>query len=384
MKALYFDNAATSFPKPESVYDAVNFYMKNIGGNSGRSGHRLAVESGRIIFETRLKIADYFGISNPMNVIFTLNCTHALNYSIFGLIEKGDTVICSNMEHNSVIRPLRDLEKRGYIDLNTIPSFQNGMINLDNLENILKIKKPGIVVFNHASNVNGTVQEAKKIISLCKKYNFSTIMDCAQSAGIFDFDDLKADIFCFAGHKGFYGPTGTGGIVISDDFDIQRIKPHVFGGTGSLSEKEFQPDFFPDKLESGTMNISGIAGLSAGMDFIKKIGSKEISKHKMKLQDHFIRNIENIPEITHYNSTNSMCGVISFNVKNKSCSEVSQKLSDDFNIMSRAGLHCGPMAHKTLGSFPNGTVRFSFNVFNTEEEIDFSIKALKNIISNRK
>lgn len=385
---IYFDNAATSWPKPKSVSSAMLNYMDNVGANPGRSGHCQAVQSGQIIFGARRKLSDLFGLRNPMHVIFTSNATEALNIAINGVIEVGDHIITSSMEHNSTIRPLHYLEKTGKISLTILVGDKFGTITTEELQKAITHKTKALVI-NHVSNVNGNIQPLSKLGKICHKNHILFIVDASQSAGILpiDIQDMKIDLMGFPGHKSLYGATGTGALLIADDFDLNLIKPLKFGGTGSFSDSIEQPDFLPDMLESGTLNVAGIAGWKAGMDevFGNKDSIHSIQKHKQKLQDYFLdQMIERIPEFEHYNNRNKAAvGVVAFKLKGKSVSEVAQKLSEKYNIMCRHGLHCAPLAHQKLQTFPEGTLRFGFGIYNTTSEIDFAVHALEEIASEK-
>ncbi|MDD4204956.1 MAG: aminotransferase class V-fold PLP-dependent enzyme [Candidatus Delongbacteria bacterium] len=379
---IYFDNSATSYPKPSQVTDAVIYFMTKIGANPGRAGHSQSVKAGEIVFEARKKVAVFFGLKSPMNVIFTSNATEALNTAVKGLLIKGDHVITSAMEHNSVMRPLKRLEEDGIITFSVLEGDDRGVLSV---EEVIKAIKPAtkVLVINHMSNVTGAVQPVREIGELCRSKGVLTILDCAQSAGIIPLDMCAdyIDIVCFTGHKGLYGPTGTGGMVIRDGFDFNRIRPLKEGGTGSLSDKTVQPAFMPDKFESGTLNAAGIAGLSKGIDFLNSLpeGLKSVQLHKQTLQKYFIEKAKKHVKGFVTQSETEGYGVVSFTIEGLSVSEVTMKLSDLYGIMSRQGLHCAPLAHRRIGTFPEGTVRFGFSVFNTRDEIDSAVKALKEI-----
>lgn len=383
---IYFDNAATSFPKPPQVVEAAVEYMTRIGANPGRSGHSLSFRAGEIVFEARKKLAKFFGVKNPMNVVFCPNATDALNLAVKGLLKKNDHVITSSMEHNSVIRPLKRLEKDKIIELTVLNGDERGVLSV---AEIVKAIKPETraVVLNHMSNVTGIVQPVREIGEFCRSKGIIFIADCAQSAGIIPID-MEADyidIACFAGHKGLYGPTGTGGMVIRDGFDFKKIRPLKEGGTGSMSESVNQPDFMPDIFESGTLNATGIAGLSKGIDFLNSLpeGLNSVQLHKQTLQKYFIEKAKKyIKGFVTQSETNGL-GIVSFTITGTSVSEITEKLSDGYGIMSRQGLHCSPLAHKLLGTFPDGTVRFAFSVFNTRDEVDAALQALKELYGNK-
>jgi cysteine desulfurase family protein len=381
---IYFDNAATSFPKPECVTDAVVNYMTQIGANPGRSGHKLSIEAGQIVFKARKSIATLFGLKNSMHVIFTSNATEALNLAIKGVLQEGDHAITTSMEHNSTIRPLHELEKEAFISLSIVQADKTGIIDPKRIREAITVRTKAVVV-NHASNVLGCIQPIREIGKICKENGVISIIDCAQSAGVvpIDINRDNIDILAFAGHKGLYGPTGTGGMVIADNFDHKKIKPLKCGGTGSLSDKIDQPDFLPDRFESGTLNVAGLNGLLAGSQYIqnKPDGIKGIYRHKNELQKYFIKQAEmQVPGFICYSSSDlPSTGVVAFKINNISVSEMAQMLSDKYKIMCRQGLHCSPLAHQTIGTFPEGTLRFGFGIFNTKEEIDTAVHALKSI-----
>jgi cysteine desulfurase / selenocysteine lyase len=379
---VYFDNSATSFPKPPAVVDSVVDFMTNIGGNPGRSGHRLAVEAGEIVFAARKELASFFGIRNPMNVVFGPNATDAVNTALKGVLNKGDHVVTTHMEHNCVARPMNRLLSEGMIDISVAKGNDYGKVSSDEIETLLRPETRAVII-NHVSNVTGVIQPVREIGKLCRSKGVMLIVDGAQSGGIIPVNvaDDFIDIFAFTGHKALYGPTGTGGMIISDNFDHKKIRTLKEGGTGSISDKIEQPDFLPDKLESGTMNVAGIAGLLKGIEFINSLpeGVNSALSHKLTLQKYFIEKAsKKVEGFKSYSLTDSP-GVASFKIEGFTVSEITHKLSDRFNIMSRQGLHCSPAAHQRIGTFPEGTVRFSFSVFSTKAEIDYAIEALKQI-----
>ncbi|HPR18385.1 MAG TPA: aminotransferase class V-fold PLP-dependent enzyme [Candidatus Cloacimonadota bacterium] len=377
---IYFDNAATTFPKPPEVAEAMLHYIRDIGANPGRSGHKLAIAAGQTVFAGRRTLAEFFHLKNPMHVIFTGNATDALNMAIRGVLQTGDHAITSSMEHNSTIRPLHRMQKDGIIDLSIVQADSGGLLDPQDVRKAMNSKTKAVII-NHVSNVNGCIQPIREIGKICRERGIIFIVDAAQSAGIFPISMQEdfIDLLGMPGHKSLYGPTGSGALLIADDFDPKKIHPLKCGGTGSLSDSIEQPDFLPDMLESGTLNVAGIAGFTAGVQAIQKIDS--IQNHKQKLQSYFLARAENeIPNFRHFTHPNlPAAGVISFILEKFSVSEVAQILSDKYNIMCRQGLHCAPLAHKTLGTFPDGTLRFGFSIFNTKEEIDTAIEALKSI-----
>jgi len=373
---IYFDNAATSFPKPDTVYQAMEHFMKNIGGNPGRSGHKLSIEAGRIIYETRELLTELFNVKDSSRIVFTANATEALNLGIKGLLRPGDHVITSAFEHNSVMRPLRFLEKEIGIKISVIPPGNNEIIDLKKVESSIT-KKTRLIVTVHASNVTGDLMPVKEIGKIAKRHNLIFMVDAAQTAGTYpiDVEELNIDLLAFTGHKALFGPQGVGGLYICQGVELQPLKQ---GGTGSNSEFEEQPDFLPDKYESGTPNTVGIAGLGAGVKYILDEGIDKITKRKKELTEYLSKKLKTIKDIQIYGKQNSdrKTSIVSFNLKNFSSSEISSVLSQNFEIMTRPGLHCSPAAHRTIGTFPQGTVRISLSYFNTEQEIDYLVGVL--------
>jgi cysteine desulfurase / selenocysteine lyase len=379
---IYFDNAATSFPKPPGVIDAVIDYMIRVGGNPGRSAHVRSVDAGEAVFSAREAVAELFGASNPMRTVFCSNATEALNLAIQGLLRNGDHAVTTAMEHNSVIRPLREMEARGV--LLTVVPCPDGRIDPGMLARSIR-PETKLAVVNHASNAFGTLQPLREIGAICREKGVILLADCAQTAGIIPLDmkEDNIDLLAFAGHKGPCGPSGTGGLVVADDFNIGKLRPLKFGGTGSNSDKEFQPDFIPDKYESGTLNTAGISGLCAGIRHILSLqdGVRGIQSHKRGLAEYFIASARDLVRgfIPILPGGISGTGVVSFIIEGRETSDVAYHLAERYHIMCRAGLHCAPLAHRTMGTFPGGTVRFSFGIYNSKEEIDFAVRALGEI-----
>lgn len=375
---IYFDNAATTFPKPNEVYDSIMKAMKEYGANPGRAGHKLALRMGREVFETRELLAKLFNIDNPMNIIFTSNCTESLNIAIKGLLQKGDHVITTSMEHNSVLRPLFALQKEG-VELTIVKGDPMGRINPKDIEKSIK-KNTKLIVTTHVSNLVGTIMPIETIGKIARDNGIYYLVDAAQSAGVYDIDvnKMNIDMLAFPGHKGLLGPQGTGGLYIRDGLIIKEIKQ---GGTGSVSESLEQPNMFPDRYESGTLNGPGIVGLGAGIKYILEKGIENIRKHEEELTQHFIEEALKIDKIKVYGPLNvkEQGSVVAINIGHEDSSEVSFLLDENYDIAVRSGLHCAPMAHRTIGTFEQGVVRFSFGPFNTHEEIELGIKALKEI-----
>ncbi len=382
MRCVYLDNAATSRHKPNSVIEAVNNYLKNIGCSPGRGGYECSLKAGRIVLETRLAVAEFFNVPNPEQVIFTHNITHSLNYAIKGLLKKGDHVVTTSMEHNSVVRPLRSLEKRGIIGVDFISCDDTGMLNPEDVSRAIR-DDTRMIVITHASNVAGTLMPVREVAQIAQKHNLFFVLDTAQTAGVYDIDfqELNLDVLAFTGHKSLMGPPGTGGFAISKRAAREMV-PLIEGGTGSISDREYQPDFLPDRFESGTMNTPGLAGLKAGIDFIKEVGLNEIRGHELALAKKLIEGLEQIKGVRIYGprNINLQTPTISITVEGFDTGELSFVLDNEYGIMTRSGLHCAPLAHRTIGSFPEGTLRFSIGYFNTEEEIDYTLECMERIV----
>lgn len=375
---VYFDNAATTFPKPDIVYDRVMKVMKEYGANPGRSGHKLALKASREIFETRNLISKFFNTGNPMNIIFTFNCTESLNIGIKGILKPGDHVITTSMEHNSVLRPIKYLEKTG-VESTIIKADEKGIINPLDIQRAIK-PNTKLIVTTHVSNLTGSIMPIKSIGEIAKENNIYYLVDAAQSAGVYNIDvqKMNIDILAFPGHKGLLGPQGTGGLYIRDDIDLEGI---FQGGTGSVSYSLEQPEIKPDKYESGTLNAPGVIGLGEGIRYIMEKGINNIRIYEEELTKHFIEEAMKIDGIKLYGplDINKQGAVVSLNIRDVDSSEVSYLLDEEYDIAVRPGLHCAPLAHKTIGTFEQGVIRFSFGLFNTHKEIEYGIKALKEI-----
>ena len=378
---IYLDNAATSWPKPPQVKEAMNRFMEEVGANPGRSGHLLSIEAARILYEARESLAALFHVRDSSRIVFTLNATESINLALRGLLKPGDHVITSSMEHNSVMRPLRDLEKRG-IELSLIPCSREGMMDPREVERRVK-PDTKMVILNHASNVTGTLLPANEVGSIAKQYDLLFLVDAAQTAGAYpiDMEEDGIDLLAFTGHKSLYGPQGTGGLVIGERVNEKEMVPLKQGGTGSRSEFEEQPDFLPDRFESGTPNGVGIAGLLAGVRFVLEKGVEQIHQQESRLMDRLIEGLKEIPKLKFHGPENrkDRMATLSFNLEQLSSSEIALRLEKEFGILCRPGLHCAPAAHRTIGTFPEGTVRFSLSLFSTEEEIETAIQAVSSI-----
>lgn len=371
MKTYYFDNSATSSPKPERVLRALDLSVREYNANPGRAGHRKAVETGRKIYEVREKIAQFFNVKNSLNIAFTANATEALNFAIKGGIPEKSHVITTNFEHNSVLRPLFYMRDEKEVKLTFVNTY-------DEIEKNITSETKAVVI-NHISNVNGTVQDIDVIGKICKKYNLLFILDASQSAGYsyIDMEKYNIDILCLTGHKSLFGIQGIGAICLKDGVEI---RPLLEGGTGSFSKLLRQPKEMPELLEAGTLNTPGVMSLGAGIDFINEIGLDKIREHENRLSGRFLSGLKDIEKIKVYKSlTNEQGPVISLNIDGVDSGDLAQILDEEFGIFVRSGFHCAPLAHKTIGTYEQGAVRFSFGYFNTYEEIEFVLSVLKNI-----
>ena len=380
---IYLDNAATSWPKPPEVIDSMQSFLAK-AGNPGRAAHKLSVDAARVVYDTRESVANLFNVLNPLRIIFTLNATHALNLAIQGLLKPGDQALVTGVEHNSVMRPLRHLEKSG-IGVNVARCSNDGRVDLNYLADDVARIKPKLIAVNHASNVTGTLQDIKAISKIAHINGALLLVDAAQTAGVIpiDIQEMGIDLLAFSGHKGLLGTTGTGGLVINNSIDTSMMEPIVFGGTGSRSEHEIQPEYLPDKFESGTPNSIGLAGLGAGIKYIMQMGIGQIRNHDIMLTKMLIDGLSSINGIHIYGTKDPSIStsVLSFTIENMSVSDIGMQLEEDFGILTRVGLHCAPAAHKTIGTFPHGTVRLSPGIFTTKEDITNTILAIERISS---
>jgi cysteine desulfurase/selenocysteine lyase len=378
---IYLDNSATSWPKPREVKEAMVRFMDKVGANPGRSGHLLSLEAARIIYDAREAIATLFGVRDPSRVIFTLNATEALNLALKGLLRPGHHVITSSMEHNSVMRPLRALEKEG-VEIDIIPCSATG--GLDPHEILLRVRpQTRMIVLTHASNVTGAILPIREAGFVAREHDLLFLVDAAQTAGAYPIDMERdgIDLLAFTGHKSLYGPQGTGGLVIGERVPVNEMVPLKQGGTGSRSESEEHPPFLPDRFESGTPNGVGIAGLHAGVRFVLEKGVQNLRSHEMALLDKLLTRLKAMRGVICYGpeDLNRRIATLSFNVAGLTPSEVSFRLEREYGILCRPGLHCAPAAHRTLGTIPQGTVRLSLGAFNTEEEIETCLRAISAI-----
>lgn len=376
---VYFDNASSTFPKPEAVHRATQEALKDLGGNPGRGGHTESLRAARAVLEAREKVAALFNIADASRVIFTLNATMALNMALKGLASPGDHLITTSMEHNSMMRPLNSLRLMG-VDVEAVPCNREGKLDPRAVIKALRPRTKLIAVI-HASNVVGTLNNIGEVGKESRSKGIPLLVDAAQTAGLLPID-VEADcvdILACSGHKGLLGPQGTGVLYIREGLEL---KPLIEGGTGSDSETFAQPSFLPDRYESGTLNTSGIVGLGAGVGYIQERGIEKIREHEVELTAHLLHGLREMDGVTLYGPLRAeeVVPVVSFTVDGVDPACISQRLDDEFGIMTRVGLHCAPAAHKTIGTFPQGTVRASMGCFNSHEEVDYLLECLKRLV----
>ena len=375
---IYFDNAATTLHKPHEVIEAVVHAMTT-AGNASRGTHTGSLAASRTVYETRKKIADFFHCSRADHVIFTSNSTEALNIAICGTLGKGDHIISTDLEHNSVLRPLYHLEEQG-ASLTFLSANKKGCIDYDDFKRSIKPNTKAIVC-THASNLTGNVLDIERIGRIAKAHNLLFIVDASQSAGCIEInmETMNIDILCFTGHTGLLGPQGTGGLCIHESVEI---RPFKHGGSGIHSYEKGQPQAYPARLEAGTLNSHGIAGLCAAINYINTITIPVIAKKEQELLWHFYKGICNIPEIHIYGDfdTKERAAILSLNIEGYDSGTVSDLLSQEYDIATRPGAHCAPRMHQALGTTETGAVRFSFSSFNTMEEVETAIQALKELV----
>ena len=421
-KKIYLDNAATSFPKPEEVPRAVYDYMTKLGTNVNRGGYATAYDTETVVFECRELIGALFHAPDYKNVVFTRNITESLNVVLKGLLRSGDHVIVSSMEHNAVMRPIRQLEKKG-INFTRVQCESDGSLKPEKLLSCLRPDTKAVVM-THASNVFGTMLPIQEVGNFCKENGLIFILDSAQTAGVFpiDMEKMHIDILCFTGHKGLLGPQGIGGFILRDEL-VLKIDPLISGGTGSLSNVETVPEFMPDRFEAGTPNLPGIFGLHAALNWLRKLGEadllkgenlkensavqevfgktpfsveqcfsaalEKIRKHELQLTAEFLKMLDPLEKegklkIIGKKDTEMRTGVVSIQTLSRELSDTAFQLDTRYGIMTRVGLHCAPSAHKTMGTYPTGTIRFSFGFANTDQEVKIAADALRELLEEEK
>ena len=385
MDYIYLDNASTSFPKAPTVATAMSDYITNRGININRGSYALAYDVEDIIYTTRQRLHTLFNGHDPAHVIFTQNVTMSLNMVIKGLLKAGDHVLVSSMEHNAVMRPLTQLLDKG-ITFDTIPCDSTGSIQMDSIEPLIRPNTVALII-NHASNVCGTIQPLESIGPICKAHNLQFIVDAAQTAGVIPID-VKAchiDALCFTGHKGLLGPQGIGGIILTKEM-AQTLTPLIAGGTGSFSHLETMPTHMPDAFESGTLNLPGIIGLNEGLAYIESQGMENIHNHELALTQAFLEGLQSIDvvNIVGKQDIQDRTAVVSITIDSMDPASIAYELESTYHIMTRVGLHCAPRAHQTLGTYPEGTVRFSFGYANTHKDVESALSALNTIVKSSK
>lgn len=384
MKRIYLDNASTTFPKPKAVPEAVFRYMTEVGSNIGRGCYAQAYSVEETVYETRSLLCEMFHADDCKNVVFTKNVTESLNIILKGYLKPGDHVIVSSMEHNAVMRPLVQLQKKG-VSFTRIPCRADGTLRTERLGEAVR-DNTRLVVMTHASNVCGTLLPVAEVGAFCRAHNLKFVVDSAQTAGVWaiDMETMQIDALAFTGHKGLLAPQGIGGFVLQKDMAAE-IEPLLSGGTGSISHTEEIPEFMPDRFEAGTMNLPGIVGLYESLKWLKKTGIDRVRAHESALTAQFLREIretdalERRIRIIGKAGTEDRTGVVSVQTPGREMAQLAYELDEHYGIMTRVGLHCAPSAHRTLGTYPEGTIRFSFGWWNTEEEVTYAVQALREL-----
>ncbi len=375
---IYLDNAATSWPKPPAVSAAMCAAVEQAGGNPGRSGHRLAMRASETVYACRENLARMFGVRDPLRICFASNATESLNLAIHGLLKAGDHAVFSAMEHNSVWRPLRELERRG-VGISMAPAGPDGIVQPGSIEDQLR-PETKLIVLIHASNVNGALNPVVEVGRVARERSIRFLVDAAQTAGAvpIDVEAMRIDMLAFPGHKGLLGPQGTGGLYVHESI---RLEPLKQGGTGSDSESPRQPEFAPDRYESGTPNTPGIAGLNEGVKYLLERGVEEVQRHERTLTGILLAGLAEIPKVRVYGPRDprQRTGALSFNVEGRDPVLVAGTLDRDFDIACRAGLHCAYLAHKSQGTERIGTVRFSLGALSTERDVEAAVAAVRTL-----
>lgn len=378
---IYLDNASTTFPKPDCVAKSVFEYMTSMGANVNRGCYDGAYEVEELVFETRELLSELFEAGDCRNVVFTKNVTESLNVLLKGFFKPGDHVLVSAMEHNAVMRPIVQLQKAG-ISFTRIPCSTTGELELEQMQACLQANTRAVVMM-HASNVCGTLLPIREVGAFCRQHGLRFFVDCAQTAGVIPISmkEMQIDALAFTGHKGLLGPQGIGGFLLAEGME-KEMEPLLSGGTGSISHTEDVPDFMPDRFEPGTMNLPGIIGLRSGLLWLKKIGIDQVRTHELELTAQFLDALHPLEKkgqirIVGKKGIDGRTGVVSVQTLTKELSQAAFELDAEYGIMTRVGLHCAPSAHKTLHTYPVGTIRFSFGWWNTSEELEKAVQALE-------
>ena len=384
MERIYFDNASTSFPKAEGVAEAVYHYMKDCGCNINRGGYDEAYQAEEIVLRTRQQLTELFHGPDCRNVVFTRNITESLNVLLKGFLKAGDHVLVSAMEHNAVMRPLTQLTEQG-VSFDRIPCGTDGTLDVSAMDRLLRENTRAVVML-HASNVCGTLMPIETVGAFCHAHGLRFILDTAQTAGVFpiDMEAMHIDALAFTGHKGLLGPQGIGGFLLQPDM-VPLVQPLIAGGTGSISHEEQMPPFMPDRFEAGTMNLPGIMGLHAALCWLERETIDAVRSHELELTERFLSGALDIPclRVVGRRNISGRAGVVSVVPENADPALVADALGREYGIMVRVGLHCAPNAHKTLGTFPTGTIRFSFGRWNTPQQVDTALSALRELCGRK-
>ena len=384
MERIYFDNASTSFPKAEGVAEAVYHYIKDCGCNINRGGYDEAYQAEEIVLRTRQQLTELFHGPDCRNVVFTRNITESLNVLLKGFLKAGDHVLVSAMEHNAVMRPLTQLTEQG-VSFDRIPCGTDGTLDVSAMDRLLRENTRAVVML-HASNVCGTLMPIETVGAFCHAHGLRFILDTAQTAGVFpiDMEAMHIDALAFTGHKGFLGPQGIGGFLLQPDM-VPLLQPLIAGGTGSISHEEQMPPFMPDRFEAGTMNLPGIMGLHAALCWLERETIDAVRSHELELTERFLSGALDIPclRVVGRRDISGRAGVVSLVPENADPALVADALGREYGIMVRVGLHCAPNAHKTLGTFPTGTIRFSFGRWNTPQQVDTALSALRELCGRK-
>lgn len=382
MEKIYFDNGSTSFPKAPGVGDAIRDIIEHGAYNINRGGYEGAYEVADMVLTTREQLCRLFHFSESRNVVFTPSITYSLNYVIKGLLRPGDHVIVSSMEHNGMMRPLVQMAHQG-VTFDAAQADRDGVLDPQKVEDLIRPNTRAVMML-HASNLCGTMLPIQQVGEICARHGLIFVVDTAQTAGVFpiDMEKMHIDALCFTGHKGLRGPQGVGGVLLRDEL-CSQMTPLISGGTGSRSDSEEVPDFMPDRFESGTMNLPGISGLHRALTYLEEYGIENIARQELAICQRFIDGALTLPDtrVVGKLDTQDRAAIVSLDFQKMDNAEVSFLLDNQYGVMTRCGLHCAPRAHKSLGTFPQGTVRFSFSHHNTPEEVDTCIEGLRKILT---
>jgi len=380
MMPIYLDNAATSYPKPETVYTAIDRTLRECGANPGRGGHRMSLDAARLVYSARETVADFFGVVDASRIVFTSGATESINLALFGLLRPGDHVVTTVMEHNSVLRPLRALLDRS-VTVTRVSADHQGLVDAAAIDAACT-DRTRLIVMTHCSNVTGTVQPVTEVAAHARKRGVLLLVDAAQSAGLLDIDapSLGIDLLAVPGHKGLMGPAGIGCLYVRDGL---QLEPLMYGGTGTRSESDLPPAEMPERLESGTLNTPGIAGLQAGIEWLQATGLEAIRSHEQQLLQALVSGLQRIDGVVVHgpDHLHGHGGALSFTCRGQDPSQIGFLLDHDHDMMVRVGLHCAPEAHRAIGTWPQGTIRVSPGYFNTLEHIETFINALATVVA---